>query len=215
VVRPIVAALDPGTEPAPGSRHRPAENFEKVLTMTTGRVLLGTLVAALSVVWPSVPAGAHASAVASWPAAGQLVTAAPDRVTVEFSTELLPDTLVSVVDPSGTSLADGDPVVQGRFVTQALADSDLVGPYIASFRVLGSDLHAIDARIDFVVDPAGTATDNPAGDPPDLVLDDPSVEAKEEESGGSGSGPLLLLAGFGGVVLLIVVIRLAAARKAA
>ena len=185
----------------------------------TARVLLGTLAAALLVVWPSVPADAHASAVASWPAVGQTVTASPDRVIIEFSTEVLPDMLVGVVDPEGTSLLDGDPVVDGRFVTQALLPSDVAGPYNASFHVIGSDMHPIITRVDFVVDPGGVATDNPAGDPPDLSTDpgepDDATTADDDSDSGSGAGPVLLLAGFGGVVLLIVVIRLAARRKQA
>ena len=80
-----------------------------MLTMTAGRVLLGTLVATLLVLWPSVPVAAHTTAVASWPAVGEVVTSAPGRVTVAYSTEVLPDVTVSVVGPDGTSLADGEP----------------------------------------------------------------------------------------------------------
>ena len=187
------------------------------------RVLLGTLLAALLAVpvlnlWPALPASAHASAVASWPAVGQTVNAAPDQVIIEFSTDVVPDgVLVAVVDAAGNPLADGDPVVQGQYVVQPLVESDAAGAWNASIHVLGSDLHPIIARVDFVVDPAGVATDNPAGDPPDLATDgqgDEDVTTKAaDESDGGGSGLAVLGAGLGGVVLLIVVIRLAARRR--
>jgi methionine-rich copper-binding protein CopC len=185
--------------------------------MTFGRVLLGTLVAALLAVWPSVPAGAHSSVVASWPAAGQLVNVAPDRLTIEFTTEVLPDLLLAVVAPDGSSLVDGDPVVQGHFVTQALTESEANGAYYASFQVVGADRHPIIGRVDFVVAAGGVATQNPAGDPPDLALDDDDVvETSEADTAdSSGSGPLLLLAGLGGVGVLIVAIRLAERRARA
>lgn len=186
--------------------------------MTVGRVSLGTLLAALLVVWPSVPASAHASAIASWPATGQTVTTSPDRLTIEFDAELSPAVLLTVVDAEGSSLTDGEPVVQGAYLTQALKESEVAGAYTASFHVVSADEHPIIGRVDFVVDPDGDATDNPAGEPPDLGLEEPDDKPGDENSAatkdeGGGSGPVLLLAGFGGVVLLIVVMRVAALRR--
>ena len=179
------------------------------------RIMLGTAVATLLVLSPSVPADAHATAVSCWPAVNELVTEMPDRVTVEYDAELLPDVVVEVVGPDGTSLADGDPVVQGRFVTQAMVDAETAGVYTAFFHVFADDLHPVEARVDFVVDPDGTATGNPAGDPPDLRLDDEVVTSEATTHTVGQSGLLPLLVGFGAVVVLIVAIRVAARRKLA
>src|SRR4051794_29543237 len=115
------------------------------------RGLAGAVLAAatlLLVIAPAAPVDAHATAVAAWPAPGQVLTAAPGQVVVEFSTEVEPQVDVAVVGPDGESLMVGDPQVEGRYVTQQIAASDLVGGYIAAFHAVALDLHPIIARVD-------------------------------------------------------------------
>ena len=163
-----------------------------------------------------MPVAAHTTAVASWPAVGEVVTSAPGRVTVAYSTEVLPDVTVSVVGPDGTSLADGEPVVVGRLVTQALVESEAAGAYSASFEVVGDDLHVVAGSYEFVVDPDGVETGNPAGPPPDLGLEERRDGRRLRGRRGTRRGlrgSTLLLTGLAGAVLLVVVIRLAGRRR--
>ena len=149
-----------------------------------------SLVTLLLVVAPASPVGAHATAVAAWPAPGQVLATAPDRVTIEFDREVEPQVDVAVVGPDGESLALGDPLVDGRYVTQRLQASGQSGAYVAAFHAVAVDLHPIMARIDYTVDPSGAATVNPAGDPPYLAT---AASAPTEEQ--SQLPALLLLAG--------------------
>ncbi len=130
---------------------------------------LALLAGVVTVLAPAAPADAHATAVAAWPAPGQVLASAPDRLTVEFSTEVEPQLQLAVVGPDGRSLAVGAPVVDGRFVTQELHPTRQTGAFVAAVHAVGVDLHPVIARIDFRVDPAATATVNPAGDPPSLT----------------------------------------------
>ncbi|WP_051549373.1 copper resistance CopC family protein [Nocardioides sp. URHA0032] len=175
------------------------------------RRLAGAVLAAatlLLVVAPAAPVDAHATAVAAWPAPGQVLVSAPDRITIEFSNDVEPQVDVAVVDPSGQSLMIGDPVVEGRYVTQELRGSDAVGGYVAAFHAVAVDLHPIIARIDYTVDPDATATTNPAGDPPDLAA--VAAEPTSADEGGNQLPALLLLVGVGvlvGVTVLHLVSR--------
>ncbi|WP_372735289.1 copper resistance protein CopC [Nocardioides sp.] len=197
---------------------------------SASKVLLGAVLATLLVAWPALPAHAHTRAVASWPAAGEVVLSAPDRVTVAFNGDLLPDVRVAVVGPDGASIVEGEPVLLGRFVTQELAVSGAPGIYTASVHVIADDMHTISGSFEFVVDPAGVATGNPAGPLPDLGLED---AAGDDPSGAEGTsaegtsadgtrageanadragGPTLLLTGLVLALLLVVVIRVAGRR---
>ncbi len=170
--------------------------------------------AAMMALLPSGLAAAHSTAVASWPAPGQVVTSAPDSVTVKFSTDVMPQVDIAVVGPDGSSLALGKPLTVGPYVTQQLRPSDEAGTYVAAFHVVASDLHPILTRVEFAVDPDGTATANPAGAAPELdVAAEETPASRTSEP--SSSGQLVLLAGIIGVVALTVALRVAVARRSA
>ena len=164
-----------------------------------------------------MPVAAHTTAVASWPAVGEVVTSAPGAVTVAYSTEVLPDVTVLVVGPDGSLVADGEPVVTGRLVTQAIVESEFPGAYTASFEVVGDDRHAVAGSYTFVVDPDGVPTGNPAGPPPDLGLEEAGTTDSEAaaEPDADSDGATLLLTGLAVAVLLVLVIRLAGRRRRA
>lgn len=179
-------------------------------------VATGTALSALLVVGP---AAAHSTAVASWPARGEVVVATPDRVTVQFSTDVMPQVDVAVVGPHGESVALGEPVTDGPYVTQRLRPSEDGGGYVAAFHVVAADLHPILTRVEFEVDPGGRATANPAGAPPELDTDEgpAAVEdaAEPQRASSSSSGQLPLVVGLVVVVTVAVAIRLVVARRAA
>lgn len=184
--------------------------------LRTGVAAALVAAATLLLVLPAAPAQAHATAVAAWPAPGQVLTAAPDRVIIEFSADVAPQVDVAVVGPDGQSLADGDPLVDGRYVTQALREADQVGAYVAAFHVVATDLHPIVARVDYRVDPSAVATANPAGDPPDLVAAASAPPAREASGPLQWRGTLLLVGAavlVGVSVLHVVARRRPAARR--
>ena len=177
--------------------------------MTDRRLAGAVLAAVLLVLVPAAPVDAHASAVAAWPAPGQVLTASPDRVVVEFSTEVQPQVDVAVVGPDGTPLMVGDAVVEGRYVTQEIRQSGATGAYVAAVHAVGVDLHPVIARVDYRVDPGATATGNPAGDPPVLGTAAPAPVAE----GASRLPALLLLVG-AGVLVGVTVLHLVSRRSA-
>ena len=187
--------------------------------MGSARALLGALVTASFVVWPSMPAQSHTQAIASWPAVGEVVTVAPDRVTVAYSTEVLPDIRVTVTGPDGGSVADGDPVAVGQVVTQALVAADAPGIYSATFEAIGDDGHPVTGSFEFTVDPGGVATGNPSGPEPDLGLDaedetdDGSAEGTATDTADADSSSALLLTGLAGAAVLVIVLRLVVRRR--
>jgi methionine-rich copper-binding protein CopC len=189
--------------------------------MAVGRALLGILLAAPLALLPA-PAQAHTRAVASWPAAGQVLNAPPDRVTVLYAGDPLRQVRVAVTGPDGAPLAVGDPVQDGLLVSQAVAASSAPGVYTATFTGVAVDLHTITGSFEFTLDPTATATGNPAGPPPDLA---PRVEPDQRfgaqpdatddpARAPGGSGPTLLLTGLAGVALVAALIRLAGRRRA-
>jgi hypothetical protein len=137
------------------------------------------------------------------------MTTAPDRGVIEFSTEVQPQVQVAVVGPDGDSLAVGDPVVEGRYVSQAVRSSAGSGSYVAAFHAVGVDLHPVMARVDYRVDPGATASTNPAGDPPDL-----GASAPTPASEGTNQLPALLLLVGVGVLVGVTVLHLVSRRSA-
>lgn len=176
----------------------------------TGRRLAGAVLAAvLLALAPAAPVGAHATAVAAWPAPGQVLTSSPDRVVIEFSTEVQPQVQVAVVGPDGAPLTVGEPVVEGRYVSQEIRPSGGSGAYVAAFHAVGVDLHPVLARVDYRVDPGATAGTNPAGDPPDL-----GASAPEPATEGTNQLPALLLLVGVGVLVGVTVLHLVSRRSA-
>jgi hypothetical protein len=138
-----------------------------------------------------------------------VLTAAPDQVVIEFSTEVQAQVQVAVVGPDGEPLSVGDPVVEGRYVSQEVRPSAGPGSYVAAFHAVGVDLHPVIARVDYRVDPGATATTNPAGDPPDLgaIAPEPATESRSQLPA------LLLLVGVG-VLVGVTVLHLVSRRSA-
>lgn len=166
------------------------------------------------------PAAAHDELISASPAAGESVESIPAEVRLVFSGVLSPEagaTAVDVVDGAGTSLADGDPVVEENTVTQALdAASDASGEIRVLWRVVSSDGHPISGEYTFTVtappapSPTETATTEPTTPPATAeptetpVPDDPDTDADESATFLAWLIPLVLgLLVIAGVVYLI------------
>lgn len=112
---------------------------------------LGIGLPALLVGVAAGPAWAHASMTGSSPEQGERLDALPDRVTFEFSEEMDPTAYVVVTGPDGSSLAAGEPVVDGSTITQSLAGPGPDGGYLMAVKAVSSDGHAVTGRVEFVV----------------------------------------------------------------
>lgn len=98
----------------------------------------------------ATPAYAHATMVATDPEEGAILDDLPAQVSFEFSEPMDPVAYVVVTAPDGTSLADGDPVVDGSTVTQSITDSG-DGTYLMAVKAVSEDGHPITGRVEFVV----------------------------------------------------------------
>ena len=173
----------------------------------------------------AAPAGAHDELTSTDPAADSSVETLPEQLTLTFSGELATDagaTELQVTDAAGTALADGDPVVEGTNVTQALAGA-ASGAVTVLWKVVSSDGHPISGEFGFTVispptpTPTPTATPTPSSSatPSDTPTPEPTptptVAPEPAESGSAALpwviGGLLLLAAVGGAVTYLLVSR--------
>ncbi|MEB4615929.1 copper resistance CopC family protein [Leucobacter sp. M11] len=108
--------------------------------------------AALLAFGPAPAALAHDQLVGTTPAAGSTVDEAPGEVMLEFSNSLIElGTEIKVTDASGEDVAQGEPQLNAREVTQALPSDLADGEYTVIWRVVSSDSHPISGKFSFVV----------------------------------------------------------------
>ena len=124
----------------------------------------GVLFATAAIVLTPLPAQAHAALISSSPADGDVVASVPTEVVFTFDDALGSPAFVSVVGPDGSNIADGDAVIDGATVTQAVRLFPQQGKYTASYRVVSDDGHPVTGTIRFTVDPAH-ATSSPSSTP--------------------------------------------------
>ncbi|WP_203135541.1 copper resistance CopC family protein [Microbacterium sp. JZ31] len=132
---------------------------------------LAALLALLGSVAVATPAAAHDSLISSDPAADSSVEAMPEEITLSFSAALLTmspqDTIVDVVAPSGADVSEGDAVVDGAVVRQAIGTVTEAGAYTVNWHVVSSDGHPTEGTFAFTVETAsggsgGVAPENDA-----------------------------------------------------
>jgi methionine-rich copper-binding protein CopC len=183
----------------------PPRPFRRVIAAAAAALLLslgGLMVAA--------PASAHDELVSTDPAADAVLDALPPQLTLTFSGELATDpgaTELQVTDAAGTSLADGDPLVEGTVVTQPLSGA-ASGVVTVLWKVVSSDGHPISGEFAFSVPtaptptptPTATATASPSETPVENATPAP-VETAVPVDSGAASLPWLLLAVIGVALL--------------
>lgn len=195
------------------------------LGVAVAAALAGPLVVA-------TPASAHDYLVSSDPAADSAVETLPEQLVLVYSAELLDvgdGTAVEVEAPSGASVTDGAPVLDGTDVTVPLAEGTEAGEYTVTWRVVSSDGHPIDGVFGFTVEnavpleeetsaPTPTPTESPSPDAEEPSTDDaedqgPDPEPADGETDTEGTSSLLpwILAG---TALLIAVVALVVALMA-
>jgi methionine-rich copper-binding protein CopC len=165
----------------------------------------------------AAPASAHDQLLASNPADGAVVAAAPTEVQLDFSDTVLDlGGAVIVADRDGTNWADGGVSISESRVTQKLRPGAPDGAYQIRWRVVSVDGHPISDVVDYSVgDTAAapiTANQSSGAEPAESPAE--SGDTAEKKTAGSGMPPALLFAGLGvggavvgvGVYLLITLV---------
>lgn len=99
----------------------------------------------------AAPASAHATLVGSDPKDGARLDTEPANVSITFNEDMSTPAQLQVTAPDGATLADGDPVVDGTTVTQALDASGYAGTYTIAYRVVSADGHPISGELTYDV----------------------------------------------------------------
>ena len=145
-----------------------------------GPLLVGVLVALLSVLALAAPAQAHDYLVSSTPESGATVSDSPPQVSLEFNTSIGQQfAQVAVVGPDGTTYQDGTPLVDGPSVTQAVTALPAGIEVTVSYRVVSSDGHPIGGTVPFTI-AAGTADGASADEPEAEPTTEPAASAEAE-----------------------------------
>lgn len=188
----------------------------RALTAAAATLLLsiGSLAAA-------TPASAHDELRSSDPAAGATLETPPEQLTLTFSGEISTEagaTEIQVTDADGTSLTDGDPVVEGAVVTQPLTDA-ASGAVTVLWKVVSSDGHPISGELGFTVTapptptptPTATPTETPTATPTAEPTPTPTVSPEPADSTFSDVWPWIvgavIVAGLGGALIYLLVSR--------
>jgi len=109
----------------------------------------------------ATPASAHAELASSDPAQGAAVDALPGTVELTFTEVVGSPASVAITGPGDVSVADGDPEVVDRVLTQPVAaDGAPAGEYAMSYRVTSADGHPISGTVTFTVGEPGTGAAN-------------------------------------------------------
>jgi copper transport protein len=137
----------------------PNPRLRRAARLPVGLAVVGTLL----LLW-ALPASAHAVVLASTPGDGQVVTAAPDEVRIDFSEAVSIDLGgLTVVDTAGSEVQQGEASLSGgdRILRVGLEGDLDEGTYVANYRVVSADGHPISGAIVFGVG-AGTVVDQGA-----------------------------------------------------
>ncbi|WP_151525593.1 copper resistance CopC family protein [Serinicoccus kebangsaanensis] len=98
---------------------------------------------------------------------------APDDLTLSFSGQIAEvGAAVTVTDPDGSSVTEGEPEVDGSEVEQDLVDDLADGQYAVVWRVTSEDGHPISGEFSFTAEGSGS----------DETTDDEPTEAEDAES---------------------------------
>lgn len=153
--------------------------------MSAHRRVRTVLVAAVVLLtgWFLAPgAVAHDVLIDSSPADGEVLTEAPESITLTFNNAPLDvGSVIVVEDADGETVAEGEGVAEGTDVSLELTEPLTNGDYTAVWRIASSDGHPLDGRIPFTVEapePEPT-TEEPTEEP---VTEEPTQEPVTEDT---------------------------------
>ncbi|WP_137844643.1 copper resistance CopC family protein [Microbacterium sp. 2FI] len=123
----------------------------------------GVVVASAVVLASAVPATAHDDLSSSSPAVGEVMTTAPEAVSLVFSEEVLPlGAAVIVVDQTGRDWVAAEVMLDAATVTAELASGMPDAGYELRWRVVSSDGHPISGVVPFTIGDGEPLTRTPA-----------------------------------------------------
>ncbi|MCK2035751.1 copper resistance protein CopC [Microbacterium sp. SSW1-49] len=170
------------------------------------RWVVGVTVAAVAILATAVPASAHDALVHSTPQAGERLDAAPEKIVLTFSGELLmlgestTGAVVLVIDEDGRDWAGGDVEVEGNTVTVDVKPGMPDSGYQVRWQVVSEDGHPISGIVPFTVgDAEPMASQDAGGGQSTTNAEDPGDQTTQEPSG----APRALLIGGGGAVIAV------------
>lgn len=168
---------------------------------------LGTALAAGSA------ASAHDQVIATDPAEGAVLEAAPSQITMRFTAELMEmGAIVFVVDGSERDWVAGEPTVDGSELVQPLESGMSDGSYQVRWQVVSADGHPISGFFDFAVGASSGAITPPGGG----TADDTDASQSNEQP--AATLPALLWIGLigaaVGVAIFAVVVAVRSRRRA-
>lgn len=162
------------------------------------------IVGAAAALATAAPAAAHDELLASTPASGERLAAAPSEAALRFSADVLTiGAAVIVADGAGRDWTTGEPVVEAGTVTVALQPGMPVGGYELRWRVVSADGHPISGVVPFAVGDADFLHQTPSRgtDPSPAATTAP---AEQSPSAPHDPGMLRILAvGVGGAIVAI------------
>lgn len=188
---------------------RPLPEPRRRAVRAAGALAAATLLAAVAAVAGAAPASAHDRLTGSTPEDGSTVTAAPTQVELTFTDEVQDIGLTILVkDPSGASVADGKPAIDGDTVVQKLDPLTADGVYTVAYRVVSSDGHPISGRFTFTAalapaspsaspSPSASSTSSPSATPssasPSVSTSSVAASPAASTSDAGGSTPWILV----------------------
>ncbi|MDT0276040.1 copper resistance CopC family protein [Blastococcus goldschmidtiae] len=132
-------------------------------------VAAATALASLLLVLSGGTALAHTGLQSSTPADGETLTAAPDAVTLTFSSAVASEfAQIAVTGPDGESVTSGEFTIDGAMVTQPVSTSG-EGAYVVAYRVVSDDGHPVSGQLTFTLTGTGDAATESAPAEPTLV----------------------------------------------
>ncbi|MEY4498175.1 MAG: hypothetical protein RJA40_280 [Actinomycetota bacterium] len=109
----------------------------------------------------ALPASAHTVLVASTPAADSVIDALPAELIITFAEDLVEignSNLISVTDPSGKEISEGEISVLGPTLTKDLIQNETTGIFNVTYRAVAADGHVIKGGFTFSVETMAVTT---------------------------------------------------------
>lgn len=190
------AAMRPPVPSVPGRRRAPVSAASRRRRALTGLFALAAAPAA--VVGLAGPAQAHDELLRSTPEAGQRLDRAPEQVSLTFSGELVDgqgiQNLVQVRDADGNQWQAEPGAVDGDTLSATLCPGLPNGEYELAYRVVYSDGHSDERRLDFTLDAddapaAGTAPQDCGVPAADSAGQDTAASAGQDTAGAQSVEP--------------------------
>jgi methionine-rich copper-binding protein CopC len=153
--------------------------------MVIRRYAIAVVVGLVAMVWSATPALAHAELIASNPATGATLAAAPTMVELTFNEPVtLGANPVYVLGPGGVTWTIQPPTVSGPVVLAQVVPSGPAGDYSIVYEVLSKDKDLVRGAVTFTLtEPATSPPPAPVPSSPDRATPEPPAAPAAPEPG--------------------------------